>query len=312
MGRKPARSRGSKSERPRGAGKPSKELEPSVSIAPVSIGPVSPRDPISLFELAVKDRLPRKLERFGPLIFLGDTAVTFAKKRFERDKNFEASADQIDASYGECLRIIELYFRAWQRCGELAEEKRASPAEAGKMGGRGKKGVGDRNTLFSSVAKSARESKLSRWQLEQAILIARYPQYIDTVLADARKRRDFPSLTKLRHVILARPPGGVRRRSGPSKHQALVTADKRLAAQTEAQTCIEIMLDLTKRLKNLPWDMIPKDQLMAIGDAWLALRSTISAPRANRAQQAPPEEGSTGNEPAKEEGNAPTEERKGA
>lgn len=88
-------------------------------------------------------------------------------------------------------------------------------------------------------------------------------------------------------------------------------ANKRLAVQGEAQTCIEIMLDLTRRLKNLPWDLIPEDQIMAIGDAWLALRSTISAPRGNRAQQAPPEEGSTGNEPAKEEGNTPTEEKKG-
>ena len=144
-----AKRRDQMSDVPKGRGRPKGSRnkaqlnlsKSSVSIAPVSIQPVSPRDPISLFELAMKDRLPSKLERFGPLIFLGDTAVTFAKKRFERDKNFNASADQIDASYGECLRVIELYFRAWQRCGELAEEKLASPAEAGKNGGRGKRVV---------------------------------------------------------------------------------------------------------------------------------------------------------------------------
>ena len=259
----------------------------------------------------MKDRLPSKLERFGPLIFLGDTAVTFAKKRLERDKNFDASVDQINASYEECLRVIELYFRAWQRCGELAEEKLASPTEAGKNGGRGKKGVGDNNTLFSSVAKTARGSKLSRSQLEQAILIARNPQFIDTVLADAQKRRNFPSLTKLLSVIRARPPGAVRRRSGPSKDAAMKAANKRLAVQGEAQTCIEIMLDLTRRLKNLPWDIVQPEQLMAIMDAWLALRSTISAPRGNRAQQAPREEGTTVAEPAAEARNTPTEEKKG-
>ncbi|MGA2478195.1 MAG: hypothetical protein ABSG63_05530 [Spirochaetia bacterium] len=283
---------------------------PSRRIAPVSIGPVSPKEPISLFELAMKDRLPTKL--MGSLIFLGDTAVTFAKKRFERDKNFSASADQIDASYKECLRIIELYFRAWQRCGELAEEKSASPAEAGKMGGRGKKGVGDSNTLFSSVAKTARGSKLSRWKLEQAILIARNPQFIDTVLADARKREHFPSLSKLLRVIRARPPAGFRRSIGRNRHEALVATDRRLAAQTEAQECIVMMLDLSARLEGFPWNMIQPEQLMAIGDAWLRLKSTMSARSGNADQQAPREEGTTVAEPVEKERSTPAEGKRGA
>jgi hypothetical protein len=305
------RSKESKNKAQLIAGQPPKGLGTSVSIARVSIGPVSPRDPISLFELAMKDRLPSKLDKFGPLIFLGDTAVTFAKKRFERDKNFDASVAQIDASYEECLRIIDLYFRAWQRCGDLAEEKLASPSEAGKNGGRGKKGVADKNTLFNSVAKAAREAHLSRSKLEKAIKIARYPQYIDTVLVEARKRRNFPSLTKLLCVIRARPPG-VRRRSGPSKDAAMKAANRRLAVQGEAQDCIEIMHDLTRRLETLPWDLIPAEQLMAIGDAWLKLKSTMTARSGNRDEQGPREGGSIVAEPMKEESNPLTEEKKGA
>ena len=92
----------------------------------------------------------------------------------------------------------------------------------------------------------------------------------------------------------------------------MLAADKRLVAQAEAQECIAMMLDLTGRLESLPWDLILAEQLMAIGDAWLKLKSTMTARSGNRDEQGPGEGGSIVAEPVKEESNPPTEEKKGA
>lgn len=162
-----------------------------------------------------KGLLPTTIDELVPLSFVGETALQFYRARIEGMKKLTGANAQLDATYADGLQVAEMLFRVYEKLGQFVIENTADPVESGRAGG---KGVPAENTLFSSVSKMAKELNVSRKRLEDAKCIARDPQYIETVLSEARKREVLPSKTKLLALIRAGYPGKTRKRRQSQTH----------------------------------------------------------------------------------------------
>jgi hypothetical protein len=116
-----------------------------------------------------------------------------------------------------------------------------------------------------SVSRMAKDLNVSRKRLEDAKRIARDPQYIETVLDEARKRESLPSKTKLLAVIRAGKPGRSRKqttRRPKSKHTAIEENNKRLASRTVAGKCTDAIVEATSYMRAVIelWQTIPTDE----------------------------------------------------
>jgi hypothetical protein len=239
------------------------ETEEELETAETKIQPESEKGSVECFALVLKEKLlPATIEELVPLSFVGETALQFYKARIEGMKKLSGANLQLDETYKDGLQVAEMLFRVYEKLGLLAEENTADPAEAGSAGG---KGVPAENTLFSSVSKMAKKLNVTRKRLEDAKCIARDPQFIETILDEARKREVLPSKTKLLALIRAGYPGKSkkrRRNSTESKHAGIEEGNKRLASRTITQKCTDAILEASSYMKAIValWDKIPDEE----------------------------------------------------
>jgi hypothetical protein len=216
-----------------------KNRRPSKSTAKEPVGEQGEEPALHyVFELArAKKALPTKIEDLIPLSYLGEAAAKFYRTKIQALKDLRIANAQVDATYQDALEAAVLLFHIYERLGNLVDQHTASPFESGRAGG---KGVLAENTLFSSISKLAKAYDIGRKRLEDAKTIAMNPQYIPTVVEEARKRQALPSRSRLVSVIRAGNPGrtGKHKTSqGASKHERLTVANKRLASSTNAREC---------------------------------------------------------------------------
>jgi len=216
-----------------------KNRHPSKSTAKEPVGEQGERpEPRYVYELArAKKALPTRIEDLIPLCYVGEAAVKFYRTKIQTLKDLRTANAQVDATYQDALDAAVLLFHIYEKLGNLVDEHTASPFESGRAGG---KGVPAENTLFLSISKLAKTNNVSRKRLEDAKTIAMNPQYIATVVEEARKRQALPSKSKLLSVIRAGNPGRIGKRKisqGASKHERLTVANKRVATATNAREC---------------------------------------------------------------------------
>jgi hypothetical protein len=210
--------------------------------------------------------LPTKIGDLIPLCFVGEAAVKFFRTKIQALKTCESLNAQVDATYQDALDAATLLFHIYEKLGNLVDQYAASPVESGRAGG---KAVPSGNTLFPSISKLAKFNGVDRKRLEDAKTIAMNPQYIPTVVGDARKRHTLPSKSRLLSVIRAGAPGRIGKRKSrqtASKHERIAAANKRAASATNARECTNALRAANSYMDAViqHWGSIPEQEMQEL------------------------------------------------
>lgn len=228
-----------------------------------------------IYELArAKKALPSKIEDLIPLCYVGEAAVKFYRTKIQALKDLRTANAQVDATYQDALDAAVLLFHIYEKLGNLVDQHTASFVESGRAGG---KGVPAENTLFSSISKLAKANNVGRKRLEDAKAIAMNPQYIATVVEEARKRQALPSRSRLVSVIRAGNPGRIgkhKSKKTASKHERLTVANKRVASATNARECSKALGIANSYMEAIiqQWKTIPEPEKLDLKAELIAMQ----------------------------------------
>ena len=197
-------------------------------------------------------RLPSTIDKLVPFCFVAEAALKAVNAKIAAMKKIEMVNAQLDATYNDAIEVARLLFHAYERLGQLVEDKTANPIDSGRAGGKAVR----MDDSLSSVSKMARELGVKRTRLEDAKSIARNPAFIETVIKEAKDRGNhtLPSKAKLLKLIRAVPSArrkAIRTKQTESKHAKTKKSIKRLASGTMAQKCTDAIVEANSYMKTI-------------------------------------------------------------
>lgn len=246
-----------------------------------------------------QQRLPDTAKGLRAFILIKEDKFNLYRVRLRSMKEARLAQAQIEVTRRDMMNVGELLFESYEREGELVKERKALPKDAGKMGGRGRKG-GSTTTTLSTIKRMAKELKVSYTQLEQYQLLSENRQYRREAFKLARKdpTLDPPSKTSVLRAIREGLKGDKEGKSARSEESKSVT-----------QECTERIREVNLLWKQviIKWEETPQSEQLAFVTALDTFKQNAEELERQRLRVSQKQL-----EVIEEERNTLTEEKKGA